>query len=83
MPRFSVTSSQGFHDMVAAFEAAIGHPDMNSFSKNVGAKIAIRIEQLNLVAEIKDAGKGIPLHKQLELSSGRKCAWDFEVCESD
>jgi PAS domain S-box-containing protein len=35
------------------------------------AKIAIRIEQHNLVVEIKDAGKGIPLHKQLELSSGR------------
>jgi uncharacterized protein (DUF302 family) len=35
--RFSVTSSKTFRDVVAALEAAIGHPDMNSFSKDVGA----------------------------------------------
>jgi len=35
--RFSVISSKGFHDVVAAFESAIGHPDMNSFSKNLAA----------------------------------------------
>ena len=35
--RFSVTSSKGFHDIVAAIEAAVGHPDMRSFAKNVGA----------------------------------------------
>jgi two-component system, NarL family, sensor kinase len=35
------------------------------------ASVAIREEQHNLIVEIKDAGKGIPLHKQLELSSGR------------
>jgi uncharacterized protein (DUF302 family) len=35
--RLSVTSSKGFGDVVAAFEAGIGHPDMNSFSKNVAA----------------------------------------------
>lgn len=28
---------QGFHDIVAAFEAAIGHTDMNWFGKNVAA----------------------------------------------
>jgi hypothetical protein len=33
--RVSVTFFKGFHDVVAAFEAAIGHPDMNGFSKNV------------------------------------------------
>jgi uncharacterized protein (DUF302 family) len=33
--RFSVTSSKGFHDIVAAIEAAVGHPDMRSFSKNI------------------------------------------------
>jgi hypothetical protein len=32
-----VTSSKGFHDVVATFEAAIGHPEMNAFSKNVAA----------------------------------------------
>jgi uncharacterized protein (DUF302 family) len=35
--RFSVTSSKGFDDVVGAFEMAIGHPDMNSFSKNLAA----------------------------------------------
>jgi uncharacterized protein (DUF302 family) len=35
--RFSVTSSKSFHDVVAALEAAIGHPDMNSFTKNLAA----------------------------------------------
>ncbi len=35
--RFSVTSSRPFHDVVAAFEAAIGHPDMRSFGQNLGA----------------------------------------------
>jgi uncharacterized protein (DUF302 family) len=35
--RFSVTSSKPFRDVVAAFEAAIGHPDMISFSKNIAA----------------------------------------------
>ena len=33
--RFSVTSSKGFHDIVAAIEAAVGHPDMRSFAKNI------------------------------------------------
>ncbi|HYW38330.1 MAG TPA: hypothetical protein VE957_09475 [Terriglobales bacterium] len=35
--RFSVTSSNVFHDVLAAFEAPIGHPDMNSFRKTVAA----------------------------------------------
>jgi uncharacterized protein (DUF302 family) len=35
--RLSVKSSKAFHDVVTAFEAAIGHPDMNLFSKNVAA----------------------------------------------
>jgi uncharacterized protein (DUF302 family) len=45
--RFSVTSSKGFHDVVAAFDAAIGHPDMNSFSKNVAdAKTFAEVEKI-------------------------------------
>jgi uncharacterized protein (DUF302 family) len=35
--RFSVTSSKTFREVVAAFEAAVGHPDMNAFRKNVAA----------------------------------------------
>jgi uncharacterized protein (DUF302 family) len=35
--RFSVTSSKRFDEVVAAIEAAIGHPDMRSFRKNIGA----------------------------------------------
>src|SRR6202790_4468858 len=35
------------------------------------ATIAIRQDDHSVVVEIKDAGKGIPLDKQLELSSGR------------
>ena len=35
--RFSVTSSKMFQDVVAAFETAVGHPDMNAFRKNVTA----------------------------------------------
>lgn len=33
--RFSITSARSFNDVVAAVEAAIGHPDMRSFSKNL------------------------------------------------
>ena len=35
--RFSVTSSRSFRDVVVEFEAAIGHPDMISVSKNIAA----------------------------------------------
>jgi uncharacterized protein (DUF302 family) len=35
--RFSVTSSKPFRDAVTAFQAAIGHPDMSSFSQNIAA----------------------------------------------
>lgn len=35
--RFSATSSRSFHDVVATLEAGIGHPDMNSFTKNLSA----------------------------------------------
>ncbi len=34
--RFSVTSSKNFRDIVVAFEAAIGHPDITSFSRKLG-----------------------------------------------
>jgi uncharacterized protein (DUF302 family) len=45
--RFSVTSAKGFHNVVAAFDAAIGHPDMNSFSKNVAdAKTFAEVEKI-------------------------------------
>jgi uncharacterized protein (DUF302 family) len=35
--RFSVISSRSFHDVITALEKAIGHPEMNSFRKNVAA----------------------------------------------
>ena len=35
--RFSMTSSRAFQDVVTAFQAAVGHPDMNAFSKSVAA----------------------------------------------
>jgi hypothetical protein len=35
--RFSVISSRKFQDVVAAFAAGIGHPDMHAFGKNVAA----------------------------------------------
>jgi uncharacterized protein (DUF302 family) len=45
--RFSVTSSKSFHDVVAALEAAVGHPDMNSFTKNLtAAKTFAEVEKI-------------------------------------
>jgi uncharacterized protein (DUF302 family) len=45
--RFSVTSSKSFHDVVAALEAAIGHPDLNSFTKNLtAAKTFAEVEKI-------------------------------------
>lgn len=35
--RFTVTSSKSFAKVIAAFEAGIGHPDMNAFRKDIGA----------------------------------------------
>jgi uncharacterized protein (DUF302 family) len=35
--RFSLISSKPFADVVAGLEAAVGHPDMREFAKNVGA----------------------------------------------
>ena len=35
--RFSVTSAKRFQEVVAAFEAAIGHPDMNLFGEKLAA----------------------------------------------
>ncbi len=35
--RFSVTSLKSFERVVARFEAALGHPDMDGFRKNVAA----------------------------------------------
>jgi uncharacterized protein (DUF302 family) len=35
--RFSVTSSKSFKDVVAELDAAIAHPDMNAFRKNIFA----------------------------------------------
>jgi hypothetical protein len=49
--RFSVTSSKGFRDVVAAFEAAIGHPEMKTFSQNVAAaKTFAEVEKIVRVA---------------------------------
>jgi len=45
--RFSVISSKLFCDVVAAFEAAIGHPDMASFSRSLAtAKTFAEMEQI-------------------------------------
>jgi hypothetical protein len=35
--RFSVTSSRPFNEVVAGIEAAVGHPDMGAFQKNITA----------------------------------------------
>ncbi|MCU1296763.1 MAG: hypothetical protein JWO91_1041 [Acidobacteriaceae bacterium] len=35
--RLSVTSSKPFRDVVAAFEKAVGHPDVAAFEKNLAA----------------------------------------------
>ncbi len=35
--RFSVTSARSFHDVLASLQAAIGHPDMDAFRKDVSA----------------------------------------------
>jgi len=35
--RVTVTSSKTFEDVVAAFEGAIGHPDVREFQKEIGA----------------------------------------------
>ena len=45
--RFSVTSSKEFRDVVAALEAAIGHPDMNAFRKSMAdAKTFADVEKI-------------------------------------
>jgi uncharacterized protein (DUF302 family) len=45
--RFSVISSKTFKEVVAEFEKAIGHPDMNAFAKNVrAAKTYDELEQI-------------------------------------
>jgi hypothetical protein len=48
--RFSVTSSKGFREMVAALEAAIGHPDMKLFGKNLSAAKTFAEEQKIVLA---------------------------------
>jgi hypothetical protein len=70
--RFSVTSSRGFRDVVAAFKAAIGHPEMNSFGKNVAAaKTFPEVEKIVLEAtgpselmEFMHLDLGAVLHKR-------------------
>lgn len=45
--RFSLTSSKGFHDAVAALEAPVGHPEMSSFSENIAeAKTFREVEKI-------------------------------------
>ena len=47
MQRVSVTFFKGFPDVVVKFEAAIGHPDTNAFSKNVvAAKTFAEVEKI-------------------------------------
>jgi hypothetical protein len=45
--RFSVTSSRKFEGVVAAFEQAVGHPDMNEFRKQLS--VAGRYAELERV----------------------------------
>ena len=35
--RFSLVSNRPFEEVVAGVEAAVGHPDMNAFSRNIAA----------------------------------------------
>jgi uncharacterized protein (DUF302 family) len=45
--RFSVTSSRKFEEVVAAFQQALGHPDMNEFRKQLTAAGAyVEVEKL-------------------------------------
>ena len=45
--RFSITCAKDFGDVVAAVEAAIGHPDMKSFSRNLAdAKAFSEVEKI-------------------------------------
>lgn len=45
--RFSVSSTRSFSDVVAAVEAAIGHPDMKSFSKDLAdARTFSEVEEI-------------------------------------
>jgi uncharacterized protein (DUF302 family) len=45
--RFSVTSSKSFEDVVAALEAAVGHPDMSAFRKSIAsAKTYPEVEKI-------------------------------------
>jgi hypothetical protein len=45
--RISLTSSRSFRDVVAAIDAAIGHPDMGLFAKNlVAAKTFAEVEKI-------------------------------------
>jgi len=48
-----------------------GLTNIHRHSGSDSAKITIREDDRNVVVEIQDAGKGISLEKQLELSSGR------------
>jgi uncharacterized protein (DUF302 family) len=77
--RFSVTSSRGFHDVVATVEAVIGHPDMNSFSKNIaGARAFAEVEKIvrgatgpSGLMEFARMDLGEVLHKRNGAASGR------------
>ena len=45
--RFSVTSSKSFEEVVARLEAAVGHPDMNEFRRDVAsAKTYAELEKV-------------------------------------
>ena len=45
--RFSVTSSQSFEEVVARLEAAVGHPNMNEFRRDVAsAKTYAELEKV-------------------------------------
>ena len=37
MQRFSVTSSKPFEQVLAAFDTAVGHPDLGEFHRKLGS----------------------------------------------
>ena len=48
--RFTVTSAKAFEDVVARLDAAIGHPDMSAFRRDVAAaKSYAELEEASLL----------------------------------
>jgi uncharacterized protein (DUF302 family) len=63
--RFSVTSSKGFHDIVAVIEAAVGRPDMRVFAGNLRA--ANTLPELEQVVGEAIGGSGLMEFTRMDL----------------